>query len=243
MPSAAHRRPCPPCLILAIVVVAAGFFALFSGLGHMFQGSATRRKGSLSASKTPHTASELSVSSRTPCQEVPGGRSAFAEESRSSLKAPVPLVHFKNAINLALPNVSAIVRTYEGDGPRILPLLLSLLVAAEGQVNLNLIVANVERAGRERLRDAVAHANGLCERPAVHLELDWVYEGNRVPEKNAMFGYDATDAMLSRILKETRDQRDAGGWLLVTNGDNLYSSFFFEAVKQHMDGPADLIAT
>ncbi|KAA0158140.1 hypothetical protein FNF28_06380 [Cafeteria roenbergensis] len=58
-----------------------------------------------------------------------------------------------------------------------------------------------------------------------------------------MFGYDATDAMLSRILKETRDQRDAGGWLLVTNGDNLYSSFFFEAVKQHMDGPADLIAT
>ncbi|KAA0174153.1 hypothetical protein FNF27_04374 [Cafeteria roenbergensis] len=120
---------------------------------------------------------------------------------------------------------------------------MSLLAAAEGHVNLNVITVNVERAGRERLQDAVAHVNELCERPSVHLELDWVYEGNHVPEKNAMYGYDATDAMLSRILKETRNQRDAGGWLLVTNGDNLYSAAFFEAVKQHMNGPAAVIAT
>ncbi len=96
---------------------------------------------------------------------------------------------------------------------------MSLLVAAEGHVNLNVITVKVERAGRELLQDAVVHVNELCERPPVRLELDWVYEENHVPEKNAMYGYDAADAMLSRILKETRNQRDAGGWLLVTNGD------------------------
>ncbi len=195
-----------------------------------------------------------------PKRESTGLRMSYACRSESWAKPEFPeavlslahgdatqrgaeLVLMDNSFDSKLPNVTAIVRTYSKDGAQIVVLLQSLLVSALGHVNLNILVINVDSNSREAVTRAVAVVNGLGARPAVRLALEWSFCERPVPSSNFMYGYDATDAALATVLRETTGQPDQGGWLLVTNGDNVYSRFFFSAVKELMHGPAQVIST
>lgn len=174
--------------------------------------------------------------------EIPDGQRSMSQGSGAAGDGG-GLALMENAYFPELPNVTTIVRTYHNDGAQIAVLLQSLLVASLGHVNLNIVVINVDVHGREQLTKVIAVVNGLCRRQAVRLALEWSFCGRPVPAENFMYGYDATDAAMATVLRETASQPDRGGWLLVTNGDNAYSRFFFEAIKQHMDGPAQVIST
>jgi hypothetical protein len=52
-----------------------------------------------------------------------------------------------------------------------------------------------------------------------------------------LYGYDFTDIVLDRVL-----ERSACDYFLFTNGDNLYSRYFFSAASSHMKDGIDLIA-
>ena len=125
-------RPFPTRPVLALVAVAVAAVIAFSFFAEQLDDGANARPAVRSEILVPHRRNTtLANESLCPSTQEQAEASPAVCECPLTPQQRVRLNHFKNAIDPTLPNVSAIVRTYEGDGPKIVPLLFSLLAAAE----------------------------------------------------------------------------------------------------------------
>ena len=58
--------------------------------------------------------------------------------------------------------------------------------------------------------------------------------------ENAFYGYDSTDYLLTYMLLRPQC---LNGWIMFTNGDNMYNSMWFDSVASHIvHDSVDLVA-